>query len=259
MLRRYRFLIQPRWLVLTAVVLVAMPLFSVASAWQFSRLADIRQSNAQIRSNEAAATVDISDLAGNSGRISAADEWRSVSATGVFAGPDVLVRRKSFEQQTGYWVVSRLDRIEGADVLIVRGWIPSGRDARTAPAWQPAPPGQVTVEGRARTSPVRGGAAPTDLPAGQVDDLYPVEIAARLGLTPGVELVDGFVELTDVMPTPPVVGDAFAPLPLEPPSLSERNHWSYAWQWRAFMVLAIVGWVILVRAQAQRDAVTAPE
>lgn len=258
MLRRYRFLIQPRWLALTAVVLVAMPLFSVASAWQFSRLADVRESNAQIRSNEAAAVVDVSDLAGAAGRIDPQDEWRTVRATGVFSGPEVLVRRKSYEQQTGYWVVSRLERTDAADVLIVRGWIPSGRDARTAPAWQTAPGGEVTVEGRARTSPVRSGAAPTDLPAGQVDELYPREVAAVWGLTAGSDLMDGFVELTSITPAAAQVGDAFAPLPLEPPSLSERNHWSYAWQWRAFMLLAIVGWVILVRAQAQRDEVSVP-
>lgn len=237
-----------------------MPLFSVASAWQFSRLADVQASNAQIRNNEAAAVVDVGDLAATTGRVEAEDEWRPVRATGVFDGTDVLVRRKSYEQQTGYWVVSRLMRTDAPDIVVVRGWIPSGRDARTAPLWQPAARGEVTVEGRARTSPERRGAAPTDLPTGQVDELYPVELAAMWGLTPGVDLIDGFVELTRLTPAATAAyPDAFDPLPLQPPSLSERNHWSYAWQWRAFMLLAVVGWVILVRAQAQRDAVSVPE
>lgn len=258
MLRRYRFLLQPRWLVLTAVVLLAMPLFSLASSWQFSRLADLRASNAQVAANESAPVIDLLDLTGPMRTIALKDQWRTVEATGVFVAEDLLVRRKSYEQQTGYWVVSRLRLTDGPEVLVVRGWIPTGVDARTPPRWQSAPEGVVTVTGRARPATQRPGTAPTDLPEGQLDELYPDEVAADAGLVVGSTLINGFVEATGVAPQQPTPSDdgVAIPRPVEPPSLSERNHWSYAWQWRAFILLAIVGWFILVRAQASREDLT---
>lgn len=231
----YRFLLSKKWIGLAIFVLVLIPLFLLASSWQFHRLSDKQQLNATIAAALEQPVMPLGQVVQDS--IPASVQWRRVSATGTFdASSEVLVRRKFYENAVGYWVVTPFSTTDGQRVLVVRGWIPAGQDALTPPPYSPPEAGEVTIEGRLRMSDVRRGEAPDDLPAKQVDLLIAKEIDAQA--------IDGYLEFTGRGPSD--INTLLAP------ELDEGPHWSYAWQWRLFVVLALVGFVVLARSNAQR-------
>lgn len=246
-MRDYRFLLTGRWLALVTFVLVLLPLFSVASRWQFNRLEEARDSNSLITSQSTQPAVPLESLGEV---VTEATEWRGVTLVGTYdATGEVLVRRRFLNGTVGYWVATPL-RTERGLVVVNRGWIPAGRDATTAPSYPSAPEGSVEISGRLRQAETRSGTKPADLPAGQTDALIPAEFGSSF---------QGYIELVGEQMsgsrTPSKAGSPddqvrITPVPL--PELTEGNHWSYAWQWRLFMGLAIVGLGVLARGNAQR-------
>lgn len=216
------------------------------SRWQFHRLDERRAENAGITTHADAAPVPVAEVmsaGADPASIGPEQEWRELTATGVYepAG-EQLVRRRPLEGENGFWVVTPLRLADGAVLLVNRGWVAAGADAMTSPE-VPAPPGgTVTVTGRLRASQTADASA-RDLPAGQVTDLD-VRAAAVDG-----PVYPGYLEL--VSSDPPETGDpAVRPLPLPP--LDEGPHLSYALQWIAFAVIAVGGFVFLVRGEARR-------
>lgn len=231
----YRFLLSKKWIGLAVFVLILIPLFLLASSWQFHRLSDKQNRNAEISLALAQPVQPLQRVITDS--VDRQTEWQRVSASGTFEpSGEVLVRRKFYDNAVGYWVVTPFATMQGQRLLVVRGWIPAGRDALTPPPYTPAPSGEVSIEGRLRMSDVRTGKKPTDLPQGQIDVLVAGEIDARA--------INGYLEYTGASPA-----DI---RPIAPPQLDEGPHWSYAWQWRLFVILALVGFVVLARSNAQR-------
>lgn len=244
----YRFLLTGKWIGLTVLVLVLIPLFLLASSWQFHRLDEKRDRNAHVRTALAAPAAPLESLVDPTfPRVTDDLRWRTVAVTGRFdRGAELLVRRRFLDNAVGYWVVTPLRTTDGLVVPVLRGWVPAGRDARTAPEVAPAPAGDVDVTGRLEVPDTRRGPAPTDLPAGQVDALIPAEWQW------GARVLEGSVQaITGALG--PVIASDVAPTPIPAPDLDEGPHLSYAWQWRMFVLLAVVGWVILVRSNAQRE------
>lgn len=220
---------------LAIFVLILIPLFLLASSWQFHRLSDKQERNSQISASLEQSVQPLQQVVQDA--VDSQRQWRRVSATGIFdASNEVLVRRKFYENTVGYWVVTPFSTIGGQRVLVVRGWIPAGRDALTPPQFSPPPSGEVSIEGRLRMSDVRNGIAPTDLPPNQRDILVASEIDPQA--------INGYIEYYG--PSPDDIK------PVLPPELDEGPHWSYAWQWRLFVVLALVGFAVLARSNAQR-------
>ena len=231
----YRFLLSKKWVGLAIFVLILIPLFLLASSWQFSRLSDKQQRNAFISSELEQPVVPLESIATTG--VTEQNQWRRVRASGTWdPSAEVLVRRKFYDGQVGYWVVTPFVTESNMRVLVVRGWIPTGSDALTPPDYPPVQANEATIEGRLRVPDVRRGALPTDLPAGQVDVLVPAEIDPTA--------INGFVEYTGDNPA------GIRTLPA--PEMDEGPHWSYAWQWRLFVLLAIIGFVVLARSNAQR-------
>ncbi|HET8969965.1 MAG TPA: SURF1 family protein [Candidatus Nanopelagicales bacterium] len=230
------------------VVLLIVPSFFLLARWQLHRLDERREVNTaiEVHTQEPAVPVGRVMTAGAPpGSVGEDQQWRDVTATGRYLTDDTqLVRKRPMNGANGFWVMTPLQLPDGTVLAVNRGWLAAGSDALTSPSVPPPPAGTVTITGRIRPSqdaPPRPG----DLPAGKVTDLDVRAVPAAGPVYPG------YVELVGSVPpekgAPPV-----APIPL--PELDEGPHLSYAVQWIAFALIAVGGFVLLVRSEARRRA-----
>ncbi len=229
------------------VVLLVVPAFFLLSQWQFHRLDERRAENSTITAHADATPVPVAEVmtaGADPASVGPQQEWREVTATGTYeSAGDQLVRRRPLEGENGFWVVTPLRLADGTVLLVNRGWVAAGADATSSPDVPEPPRGEVTVTGRVRASQTADPSA-RDLPPGQVSAL---DVRAA---DVGGSVFPGYLEL--VTSDPPESGDpAVRALPLPP--LDEGPHLSYALQWIAFAVIAVGGFVLLVRGEARRE------
>ncbi|HSK97836.1 MAG TPA: SURF1 family protein [Euzebyales bacterium] len=198
--------------------------------WQLRRLDERRAYNGLVTQRLDAAPVPLDELVGRVGPDPRALVFRRVVVGGRYRPEgQLLTAPRSRDGRPGPQVLTVLDTDGGAPVLVDRGWIPFERD--TVP---PAPPpGRVQVEGIVRAP--EPGAAGT---AEQVVRIVPRQIGERSGL----RLPAYYVELWGQRPDVPATG----PLPGRRPELIEGSHQSYALQWFAFALIALIGYPVLV-------------
>lgn len=231
--------IEPRWIVGTILVGAICLACIQAGFWQLRRLEERRALNARIRERSAETvplpavdrTTDPSGLA-----------YRRVEVSGTYdAAGELLVRFRTRTGLPGYEVVTPLRTADGTTVLVDRGWVPL-EDGDRWPVPEMAPPtGEVDVAGLLAPSErgstrlerrkdgvgVVNAIDPADLrPAVGDGPLYPVYVLAAEG---GAGVRSSF------------------PVPVDPPSLSDGPHRSYAVQWFLFGSVGIVGWAVLLR------------
>lgn len=239
---------QRRWIGFTLVTLMFLLLFVRLGIWQLSRLHERRSYNAVISANLAAAPASYTDVVQTSGGtpiVTSALEWRSIEITGHWdLAHQVLLRNRTFESVDGYEVITPLVPASGPALLVDRGWIEQGSTS-AAPAAVPVPQtGIVTVTAWLRPSqPARPAST---LPAGQVLAINGPSIAVGIPYP----VVDGYAILEKEDPA--VAG---SPTLLPGPEVDDGPHFSYAMQWFLFASVAVVGWWIYVR----READDAPE
>lgn len=243
----YGFLRQPRWLALAFVVVLVVPSFILLSRWQLSRLDQRRHANAVIESNAQQAPVPVGSLmtpGASTSSVGDGQTWRQVSATGHYdAAGQVLVRKRPFEGANGFWVATPFVTTSGSVLVVDRGWIAASAGAGAVQAVPAPPSGTVTVIGRIQPSEQAPSPQPADLPAGQVTDL---DVALVGGST---DVYPGYVEL---LSSDPAQAAGLTAIPL--PDLSDGPHLSYAVQWVFFAIVAVAGFVMLVRRE--RDYAT---
>jgi len=237
----YRFLLSGKWLALTALLLLVVPLSAVAADWQYQRWESRKALNAAVLGNSTIPVAPIGDVLQPGVPRPVSDEWRRVSATGTYLPEGSrLLRRQVVNGQTGFTVMTPLLTDDGRVIVVARGFI-----ALAAAGQNPTPPppseGQITIVGRLR--PVPAGdqpIRPDDIPANQINRIDPAAIAAEAG-APGYEAV---LERTE--PDDPA---GLVTLPIPP--LDEGPHLSYVGQWGLIGLASIVIWVILVRREGQ--------
>lgn len=237
----YRFLLTPKWIAVSLVALLLLPAFDSLSQWQWRRLHQRQQYNAIITKNQDAAPVSLATVLGQDGTsIDATNQWRTVHLTGTWdTAHQKLVRKKSFESELGFWVLTPFVTSEGT-ILINRGWHIAGATALDSPEIVSPPSGTVDVAARIRTLAGTPEPRPSDLPAGQVDSINPPQ------MTPDKSVVtNAYAELVASRP------DSGVDLKQIPaPEISEGPHRSYALQWIFFAIMTIIGWIIMVRNEA---------
>ena len=242
----FRFLLQPKWIALTLLAILLQPAFWELSQWQMRRLHDRQASNFEITHNEQAPAIALEKILDSKSNQASADpnaQWRSVAVTGVWLPQkQVLVRKKSYESNLGFWALTPMRTESGQVVFINRGWVAASGSALESPKVSAPPTGPVQVLGRLRMVRDRVTAKPEDLPIGQVDDVQPLEVI------PGKQVLsNGYLELTASLPE----SRGSDLQPILPPEISEGPHKSYAIQWVIFAILTLVGWGILVRKELQ--------
>src|SRR5207249_96471 len=164
--------------------------------------------------------------------------YRSVRVRGEYlAGQQLLIDNKVHGGRAGFDVVAPL-RIANSDryVLVDRGWVAQGRRRTDIPEVS-APPGFVTVSGRANIPPRRylelGARAPASK-IWQTLDIGRIAAASALPLLPFV------IEQTEpVQPPDSLLREWPAP------DVGATQNWSYTLQWYSFAALAIVLWLLL--------------
>jgi surfeit locus 1 family protein len=210
--------------------------------WQLDRLGQRRALNEAIGAGLEGPQQDAADLS-----VTEAQPWLAVRASGVYDPQHELVLYgRALEGQPGHHVLTPLILADGNALIVDRGWVPSQMDE--PPLEQaPVPEGRVTVEGflvpaeEGRVIEERGG-RPTQISSPDsalVADSLPFETLPLI------------LQLVDQEPST----DAQLPIPAPPPELSQGPHLSYAIQWFAFAVIAVVGSLILIRRD-RRPSVT---
>lgn len=247
----YGFLRRPRWIVLTALTLVAMVVMVNLSLWQLHRLDQRKAANRAVADNAALPPVGIDEALPPGATLDDIGDaqWRTVSVTGTWdVTHQVLVNDRSFQGFPGLHVVTPLVLADGRALLVNRGWVPASTSVQTPPTAPDPPAGTVTVLGRIRPTQTRGWLGPKDKPTGTLARVARVDVA-RIGAQVPYPLVPAYAELL-------ASDDGTLPRPLPLPELDEGPHLSYAGQWLLFTILAGVGWVSMVRRQAriQRQA-----
>jgi len=252
-----RDLLRPKALISHLLVLTVAITCVVLGQWQLDQLADIRERNERAAARLSEPAVDLAALADPSSTTmldEAALEYRRVEVTGTYRhDEEVLQRNRSHQNQTGFHVLTPLELTDGGVVLVRRGWVPSALSE--PPVAEAAPDaGEVTVEGVLERPVGQPGFGPTDSDEGLLQRVFHAD-TTRLGrqvegsLFPMVLRIDaepqGAVSL-DNLPVPP-----------GPPTLDEGNHLSYAVQWHAFGLIALVTYAAWLRTRAKRLAAEA--
>ncbi len=237
----YRFLLRPRWIAFTVVVVTAIVVMVNLGFWQLRRLDERQAFNDTVaaRIDQPAAGLDELVAAGTAvGDDALADvEWRPVEAAGRYLPDEELrVVNRSQGGRAGDNVVTPLLLADGRVLLVARGFVPLDTEAT------PAPEGEVTIAGRLRRSEVRRTAALSDPDEGDLELAQRIDIPRLANQFPG-DVFPMYVELTD---SEPAESGAF-PEPIAEPSLGDGPHLSYAVQWFLFSALVAIGWVLAVR------------
>lgn len=251
-MQRYRFLLQPRWVILTVLVAAAIVGMLWAGFWQVRRLHERQSLNATVRARAMATASPVEQWLTPSLSLDGAKrdvEWRVLQASGTYdTAAQVLIRNRSYEGAPGYHVVTPLRLADGTALLVNRGWVPISPQVASLPAVPAPPSGTVTVEGRARATQERGAFGPSDPSEGVLTELARVDIA-RLRQQLTYPVLPAYVELTAQAP------EVTQPLPrlLPLPDLDDGPHLAYAVQWFIFSALGVVGWVLVVHRQVKQD------
>ncbi len=226
-----RFLFTRRWVLFgLAVVVLAYGAYWLGE-WQFHRLEDRKERNAQTVHNLDRPPVPVDQVLAAGRPVSREDEWRRVRATGRYLSEQsIIVRYQTRDGASGVDVVTPLDPGSGAPLLLVdRGWTQTANAGDASPDVPAPPSGEVTIEGWVRADATGDSTTVTDRSTRSIS-------SAAIGDALGAEVYGGFVDVTSESPEPA------EPLAhAEEPDLSEGPHFFYGLQWWFFGALAVFG------------------
>ncbi|MCY4369804.1 MAG: SURF1 family protein [bacterium] len=239
--------VRPRWIVLAVLVVFVSVGCAILGFWQLDRLEERRSANTVIRSRLGAEPVPmqllLDALQPQEGlEVDPADyEYTRVRTAGVLTDEGrVLVRSHVVDGQAGVHVVFPLDLGEGNGVLVNVGWFPIGVDPAPA-AELYGPDGRIELLGFLRADQQRPALGRRE-PEGWLETVARIDVG-RIQQQVGVELLPFWIQLIE--PNDP----GRLPVPLPAPELDERSHLSYAVQWFSFGLIALLGYVALMRKE----------
>lgn len=241
-----RTLLRPKALLSHVLVLAVIGALVTLGQWQFERLDQRRSANARLEERLAAAPIDLDEL--EPPIDTEVLEYRRVTATGTYlTDEELLLRGRQWRGQAGFDVFTPLELVDGTLVLVRRGWVP--REFDEPPVAQAQPPaGQVTVHGYLERSVPEPSFGPQNPEEGELSIIQVPDLERIAPQLPGPLLP---MTLTLLEQDPPQVAseelaaNGLDPLPRargrEPPD--EGSHLSYAVQWHAFGLLALIAYV----------------
>lgn len=224
----------PRWTGFTALALVAIIGFGFLSRWQWQRAEEQRIERLTIEQGV--------ELEGFTSDISGLDPFSRVQVRGNYLDDyTVLVRQRPQDGSNGFWVVTPLaTTAQDGAVWVIRGWVPTSTNALDKPTVGSAPVGEVEVTGAVRDFELARNDV-SGLPEGVISRVSTSEL-------PDVGMVqDRTLQLISSDPVEAIV-------PVELPSIDEGQNISYAVQWIIFAAIAMGGWFIFLRREAQDNA-----
>jgi cytochrome oxidase assembly protein ShyY1 len=223
-------LTKPRWIALTAFLLIMTYLFIRLSDWQFDRY-NQRIENNEITTNALSSEpIELTDLS----QLSVFTDWQKVSIKGEFVNSDAkLLRRQYLESSLGFWVITPLKLDNDQVILVNRGWIPIAESSTSQQEIPPSPQGDVIIIGYVQTLKDTRR-EPEDLPLNQINYLNSTNFSSQ-------PLSTNYLQLASTTP----MDNQVAIIPL--PELSNGPHFSYAIQWILFALMLPIGWYVLLK------------
>ncbi len=230
---RLRFLLRPGWLALLfAVIVFAGACFWFLSPWQFRVSAQWQAKKNAVISAEHHPAVPIGELLPNGAAPGKQLNWRKVRIHGHYLpGKEVVARLRSVHGNPADEVVTAFQPDSGPAMLIDRGYITPNNGA--IPPYPQAPGREVSLVARVHTSePPDPDNRKPFVGDGHLQ-VYQIN-SAGISRSLGTSVRSGYFTLTKDQP------GGLGVLPL--PSLSApRPYFSYALQWIAFGVMALLG------------------
>jgi cytochrome oxidase assembly protein ShyY1 len=256
----YRFLLTPRWLGLTLLALVAVPVCIALGMWQFSRFelhSHAQKQQAALAAADAAPSALAPMIASDDRNGVGNDAGLRVSFTGTYDGAhQFVVPQRQLNGHNGSLILTplKLDASGAASatyVAVVRGWLPG------TPAHAPAAPtGTVSVTGRlqaAETEDSTGVISTGSLPRGELGMISPTTLVNVLPYT----VWNGWVSLD--AGTPGTAGLTALPVSQTAASdtgssfsLSAIQNLGYVGQWFVFAGFVVFMWFRFVRREAEQ-------
>ncbi len=212
--------------VLTAFLVLLVAVFVGLGTWQVQRLFWKLDLIARVD-----ARVHAAPVTAPAGPVdAAADEYRHVTAIGLFEHDKTVLVQAVTERGAGFWVMTPL-RADGArTILINRGFVPADRSGEDARLGSELAAGPVTVTGLLRISEPGGGFLRANDPA--ADRWFSRDVAA-IAAAKGLENVAPYFIDADATPNPgglPVGGLTVVTF--------RNSHLVYALTWYALAVMS---------------------
>lgn len=239
----YRFLLRPKWIALTLVVILLVVLMLNLSAWQFRRLDEKKSFNRTVTSRIEMPVAQFADVLGPDTRSSGV-EWRRVHMSGTYISDKaVRVVNRSQDGTAGLDTVVPFRLADGRIVLVNRGFVPLSIDVPTAPTRE------ISIVGYLRATQSRGSFGAVDQSGSEVRDFQRVDIP-KIATAVEMSLLPMYVQRISETPPSPSQWPAAVTFP----PLDEGPHLSYAFQWIFFSLCAIAGWLVVTRRETRRSA-----
>lgn len=199
------------------LLLVALCLF--AGRWQLSKGLKIAERNQQISLKEKLPPIVNPETIDP-----VTDQWRLLKLKGEFLSEYRLMKNQYQDGQFGFHVLQKFNSNTLGEILVDRGWVKAGMDAKTAPVVPP-----VKLKEEEVTLRIRSEFLHTSL-SGKFFAL-PVKT---------IKLKEVYFDQ--------IAGDINSPLSaIDLPELSTGPHFAYAFQWFLFALLILIGKFIFDR------------
>lgn len=220
--------------------------------WQLDRLQQARDKNTAIRQRMDGPPTDILSLQGDINDLI----YQPVTAQGTFdSDHEVILSPRTYQDEPGADLITPL-RITGSSeaVLVNRGWIPYAEEGRKSRSiYRHSDVVKVTgiVQAPGQLpSFLFFNTGPTPSPSNPRDIWQAVDIPVIQAQTP-YHLLPFYV-----LQTKPLASGGDQPLPESNIELSEGSHFSYAIQWFAFALIALVGGGVWIRRRSSDPPLT---
>ena len=220
---------QPKWIVLTIVLIFTFYAFINLSEWQFSRNEERIDKNSEITSslNQEVRVID------NVKNLEQLKEWNSVELKGHIEISQLkFARNRYLESSLGFWAIAPLTLPSQDKILINLGFVPINYQSNLTQIELTKE--QVIIKGWLRKVELHKE-TPADYPDKQISSISSENFDVN-SKTFYVQIYESNSEFENI---------TFLP----PPTISNGPHLSYAIQWIIFAFLLPIGWVILYRSE----------
>jgi cytochrome oxidase assembly protein ShyY1 len=254
-----RILLTRRWVILSLVFFLLIPVMYWLGTWQFHRYQQTNHSNAQMSANLHAAPTPMVQLSRPGGTVPASETYRKVSAVGRYDGAHSFVVRHRTDASgdtIGFYLVTPLVSADGQVVLVNRGWVtPGNTTGNQYPAVPGTPTGTVTVTGLLRPDETTANSGIRDI-KGLPDRQYMLINSAEQSRRLGEPVVGGYLELNTTTPGQSAADSAqTVPWPTQDSGsqavVGKGVHLPYAIQWWLFALMIPAGWWALLRREVR--------